>query len=38
MITEGMFCWEEDHVGCICGNDCEPPNSVKEIGNENVSS
>ena len=21
---EGLFCWEDDQ-GCICGNDCEPP-------------
>lgn len=26
---EGHFCWEdcdEGPHGCVCGNDCEPPN------------
>ena len=28
MSLEGHFCWEdcdEGPHGCVCGNDCEPP-------------
>lgn len=25
------FCWEDSTTGCICGNECEPPQWIKDI-------
>jgi len=33
MMLEGHSCWEdcdEGPHGCVCGNDCEPPEWMKE--------
>jgi hypothetical protein len=24
-LIEGTFCWEDSETGCVCGNECEPP-------------
>jgi hypothetical protein len=30
MLTEGMECWEDSTTGCICGNECEPPQRIRD--------
>ena len=30
-MDDMQFCWEDSTTGCICGNECEPPQWVTDM-------